>query len=1066
MNGKLVSIIIPVYNVQKYIDKCLNSIVNQSYKNLEIIIVNDGSLENEDNIVKGYMEYDSRIIYIKKDKNEGLFKARITGVESAHGDYIQFVDSDDYINQDFIRLLVENAEKEKSDITFANTVICTPKGSETVHIFQYMELYKLPLLGEDLKKAYYSQHGSAYIWHTIWNKLYKRELWEKALPHFKTMDEHIVMTEDIAFSSVLFYYADKAACSMNAVYFYCKHSDASTDSKCMSISQYKKQFGDVCKVFNFITDFFKEREEWIFKYIKEFRDYYGRIWRRIALNMSGDEKVEAVKISEILYTDSDKITYEIDDNYFCYMEVPYSKKLDEIKARIYEGKEKIISFDIFDTAINRPVYKPEDMFVLLDVIFEKYYSCNTSFYTIRTLAEAMCREELCSCKKEDVTLSEIYDYVTNIYNIPESISKEIMEYEKNLEYHYSNRRNSIYELYQLALSAGKKVVFISDMYLERETIEKILKKNGYTEYEFIFVSSEYSKLKKTSNLYRIAVDKLGIKSNEMLHIGDNEESDIKAAETIGIKTIYYPKALDAFCGKTRELTNKKRFMLGKISAGEYVGVKGFENNMSYGAVISMTANKFFDNPFIGLNDFTDFNVDSYFLGYYVLGANLIGQISWIEEQISTKNIDRILFTSRDGYLLMEAYKIYLEICKKKMNIDYFYVSRRSLMPWIVSQEIDLMNLPIVYNKYSPNDIEELLSFCDHRNNDEQWDIILQEKGLHKNKNFESLYEYQLFINLFLKFRYSKKMHMDAKKTIERYCEIVNDKDAIFDLGYSASIHKAICDASNSKPIALFMHTDEKKHIKNSRVGGFDVESMLDFIPNITGLIREFFFSDLRGSCVGYAVENNICIPVLETSDKDYSDLFPVKMMQDAALKLVSDFYTLFGNYSKYMEIRINEFIMPFEKFLSDPSPLDTKMFVSSYVEDKIYGKIEKINVRDFWANTLMEQPNYQKNNIDNFFDELIKKHKKKKLAFFGTGKMCEAIFEKNENINVDVFLDNNTSKSGKMYRGKQIFSPNDYKNLEDLYIVVVISFYKEVEEQLKELGLKKYKDFMNYIELF
>ena len=181
-------------------------------------------------------------------------------------------------------------------------------------------------------------------------------------------------------------------------------------------------------------------------------------------------------------------------------------------------------------------------------------------------------------------------------------------------------------------------------------------------------------------------------------------------------------------------------------------------------------------------------------------------------------------------------------------------------------------------------------------------MILQENGFSRNEKFESLYKYQLFIQLFLKFRYSEKMHLEAKRTIEKYCGSVNDKDAIYDLGYSASILKAICDASGRKPIALFMHTDEKKHIKNSRIGGFCVESMMDFIPNITGLIREFFFSDFRGSCVGYTERNESCVPVLERTDKNYSDLFPVKMMQNGAIKLVSDFYTLFGSYGKYMDI--------------------------------------------------------------------------------------------------------------------------------------------------------------------
>ncbi|MBR0070583.1 MAG: glycosyltransferase, partial [Synergistaceae bacterium] len=194
------------------------------YKNIEIIIVNDGSEEDEDSIIREYLTHDKRIRYIRKEENEGLFKARVTGVKEANGEFIQFVDSDDYINQDFIRLLVEKADDDNSDMVFAKTVTCTPNGSETIFVFQNSELYKLPLEKAELQKAFWEQHGCAYLWHTIWNKLYRKTIWDKAIPYFEILNERHVMTEDIAFSSVLYFYADKASFAPNATYFYCKHS--------------------------------------------------------------------------------------------------------------------------------------------------------------------------------------------------------------------------------------------------------------------------------------------------------------------------------------------------------------------------------------------------------------------------------------------------------------------------------------------------------------------------------------------------------------------------------------------------------------------------------------------------------------------------------------------------------------------------------------------------------------------------------------------------------------------------------------------------------------------------
>ena len=109
------SIIVPVYNVEKYIKKCLDSIINQSYKNFEVIIINDGSKDSSEEIIKKYK--DSRIKYYKQD-NQGLSMARNNGVLKSNGDYLLFVDSDDYINKDLLKVLNESLDKEYDLIRF------------------------------------------------------------------------------------------------------------------------------------------------------------------------------------------------------------------------------------------------------------------------------------------------------------------------------------------------------------------------------------------------------------------------------------------------------------------------------------------------------------------------------------------------------------------------------------------------------------------------------------------------------------------------------------------------------------------------------------------------------------------------------------------------------------------------------------------------------------------------------------------------------------------------------------------------------------------------------------
>lgn len=112
---ELISIIIPAYNVEKYIEKCINSVLNQSYKNIEIVLVNDGSTDNTQNIIDGFTEKDNRLKIIHKE-NTGVSDTRNIGLEIANGDYIGFIDSDDEIRPNMYETLLTDIKNNDADI--------------------------------------------------------------------------------------------------------------------------------------------------------------------------------------------------------------------------------------------------------------------------------------------------------------------------------------------------------------------------------------------------------------------------------------------------------------------------------------------------------------------------------------------------------------------------------------------------------------------------------------------------------------------------------------------------------------------------------------------------------------------------------------------------------------------------------------------------------------------------------------------------------------------------------------------------------------------------------------
>lgn len=131
MNG-LISIIIPVYNLENYIERCLKSVINQTYSNIEIIIVNDGSTDNSGNIIDEFAKKDSRIKVLHKE-NTGVSDTRNRGLEIAKGDYIGFVDGDDEISNNMYQRLLENMKKYDADISHCGFDYITPSKKINFH---------------------------------------------------------------------------------------------------------------------------------------------------------------------------------------------------------------------------------------------------------------------------------------------------------------------------------------------------------------------------------------------------------------------------------------------------------------------------------------------------------------------------------------------------------------------------------------------------------------------------------------------------------------------------------------------------------------------------------------------------------------------------------------------------------------------------------------------------------------------------------------------------------------------------------------------------------------------
>ena len=174
-----ITVVVPVYNVENYLRKCLDSIIAQTYKNIEIIVVNDGSTDTSGEICKEFAEIDHRIIYIEQE-NAGLSAARNTGLENMSGDYVTFVDSDDWIELDYVETLYKKITQYQADIAVGNYYSFNEsEGMFYFHILgdsYYEKVYDNISIFENL---YESQEMKNFALISAWGKLYKARLFKQ-----------------------------------------------------------------------------------------------------------------------------------------------------------------------------------------------------------------------------------------------------------------------------------------------------------------------------------------------------------------------------------------------------------------------------------------------------------------------------------------------------------------------------------------------------------------------------------------------------------------------------------------------------------------------------------------------------------------------------------------------------------------------------------------------------------------------------------------------------------------------------------------------------------------------
>lgn len=265
-----VSIIIPVYNVEKYIRECLNSIINQTYKNIEIIVVIDGSLDNSSKIVYEFAKKDSRIKVIDRE-NKGVYESRIDGIKASTGEYLIFVDSDDSIKENMVEVLLNEIISSNTDLVRCKwlTKINNKLSSEKVSIDNYNKILK-----KDFEPYLYDLLYSTIFFNSMCRQIIKKDV----LKNIDMNNSNLKYGEDLAFECKILNNINSFKIIDEYLYIYNIHEDSITNKK--SLTTIEKKILDVIHVNELLYEYID-----IFN-IKNKQKYYNAVISKLYVNIT------------------------------------------------------------------------------------------------------------------------------------------------------------------------------------------------------------------------------------------------------------------------------------------------------------------------------------------------------------------------------------------------------------------------------------------------------------------------------------------------------------------------------------------------------------------------------------------------------------------------------------------------------------------------------------------------------------------------------------------------------------------------------------------------------------
>ncbi|MDO5139694.1 MAG: HAD-IA family hydrolase, partial [Oscillospiraceae bacterium] len=458
-------------------------------------------------------------------------------------------------------------------------------------------------------------------------------------------------------------------------------------------------------------------------------------------------------------------------------------KMDQIIEAIQDPKIKVVSFDVFDTLVLRPFWAPSDLFMFLDKEASELFHTPDiiRFSEFRKSYELEARDKIKESGKEDLTITDIYNYIADNSPYPTDVLNALMEKEKELEFRFCYARKSTQQLIEAAVSSGKHVIAVSDMYLPTEFIRAILEHCGINSIERIFVSGDVGLTKRSGHLYEHVAREMGVRCQEIVHIGDNVKTDVRIPRKMSIRAFFYPRTIALMSkGQTgsayRHAYEQIRSSFSNYHATEELGIR---------CMLAVAANRVYDNPFHDDRTGGDYAGDTSLFGNLALGMYAFAHGLWVYRLAQEKHYDHVLFFARDGYLPYLAYEMLRKSGKTSIpEASYVRTSRKAVLPMLFTTDAGPFKVGshFRYLDHSPKSVTRIMSSVLSDNTS----VLLEERmGEAWNRPFKSETDLVNFMSRL------HSNHVDPEKAkrvkkgfLEHFIPLMDGSVLTYDIGYS------------------------------------------------------------------------------------------------------------------------------------------------------------------------------------------------------------------------------------------------------------------------------------------